>query len=220
MRRAAVAILSGLIVLLAVAQLALPPAAEDRVRDELEENGEVAKVDVDAFPAIKLLWGSVDSVEVEMGSYRSNRGRLGELLDRAGSIDDIDATAREVRISRLRVTDGRLTKRGEVIEVEGLVTEEALRSVLPPGMDVRPVASENGELVLEGSVRFLGFGAAMRARVRPRAGAIVVQPEGIPLVGRFATVTVFKEPGLEVVAVGARSGPGGFTLTAEARLLE
>ena len=77
-----VAVALGLLVLLGVTQLVIPGFVERKVESKLEErsgdSGE-AVVDVKAFPAVRLLWGSGDKMEV--------RGR-GLAIDLAERTDD------------------------------------------------------------------------------------------------------------------------------------
>ena len=76
-----VAIVVGLVVLAGVTQLVIPGFVERNVESSLEErsDGGEAIVDVKAFPAVRLLWGSGDRMEV--------RGR-GLAIDIAERTDD------------------------------------------------------------------------------------------------------------------------------------
>jgi hypothetical protein len=76
-----VAIVVGLVVLAGVTQLVIPGFVERNVESSLEErsDGGEAIVDVKAFPAVRLLWGSGDLMEV--------RGR-GLAIDIAERTDD------------------------------------------------------------------------------------------------------------------------------------
>ena len=76
-----VAIVVGVVVLAGVTQLVIPGFVERNVESNLEEHsdGGEAVVDVKAFPAMRLLWGSGDRMEV--------RGR-GLAIDIAQRTDD------------------------------------------------------------------------------------------------------------------------------------
>ena len=77
MRRAAVLATVGVVLLLlVVAQLALPGIAAQRIRDQLGPSGQVTSVDVSAFPAIELLWHQADSVTVHLARYRASSAEL------------------------------------------------------------------------------------------------------------------------------------------------
>jgi hypothetical protein len=57
MRRLAIRLGIPLLVLLVVAQVALPPFAEHKVAGRLTKHGGQADVELSAFPAFRLLWG-------------------------------------------------------------------------------------------------------------------------------------------------------------------
>src|SRR5438045_2532782 len=97
MRRLVMLALAALIVVvLGVAQLALPGVATDNLRDRLARSGQVLEVQVHAFPAIKLLWHRADSVVIRLARYQSAPGRLGSTLDEAADVGRLDASARVI----------------------------------------------------------------------------------------------------------------------------
>src|SRR5258708_20998546 len=67
-------------VLLAAAQLILPGIAAEQLRDRLAHSGRVVSVDVEAFPAIELLWHQAGRVDVHLASYHATTTRLGRSL--------------------------------------------------------------------------------------------------------------------------------------------
>jgi hypothetical protein len=214
--RVALAAAGGLILLLVVAQLALPSIAERRLRDRLERSGTVERVEISSFPAVKLLWHRADKVTVRMGSLRTGSGSFADLLARTRDADDVDASAAEQRILALRLLDPRLRKRGDDLALSATVTDADLQSALPPGFDVRPVASGEGALVFQGTADLLGQRFSGQAVVEVRDGRLLLEPN-IPF-GGVLSLTLFADPRVEVLDVGARNGPNGFTLTARARL--
>ncbi len=216
--RVALAIAAGLILVLVAAQLALPGIAEHRLRDRLERSGTVERVEISAFPAVKLLWHRADDVTVRMGRLRTGSGNFADLLVRTVDTDDLDASAEEQRILTLRLHDSRLRKRGDELTLSSTVDDADLRAALPPGFDLRPVASGDGTLVLEGSAELLGQRFQGRAVVAARNGRLILAPD--VLFGGFLTVTLFADPRIEVLSVGARQRAGGFTLVARARLTD
>jgi hypothetical protein len=214
--RVALATAAGLILLLVAAQLALPRIAEHRLRDRLERSGTVERVEISAFPAVKLLWHRADDVTVRMGRLRTGSGNFADLLARTGDTDDLDASAEEQRILNLRLHDSRLRKRGDELTLSSTVDDADLRAALPRGFDVRPVASGDGALVFEGSAELLGQRFQGQAVVAARDGRLILAPD-VPF-GGFLTVTLFADPRIEVLSVGARPRAGGFTVLAQARL--
>jgi len=209
----------GALVLLAVlAQLVLPGIAERRLRDRLERNGEVERVDVRAFPAVMLLWGRSDRIAIRMGEARAGPGRFADLVAGTRDTDRLDARVRTLRVLTLRFRDLTLRKRGRTLTGSATVTDADLRAGLPGGFDVRPVASSGGALVFEGTATVLGRRLTGQAVVAARNGRVMLAPN--VLFGGFLALTVFEDPRIEVLDVGARQRPDGFVVTARARLRE
>ena len=207
------------VVLLVAAQLILPSLAERSVADDLERFGPRPDVEVSAFPAVKLLFGKADRVEIDMRLARMpGSAPLAEQLERTADADELDARVRELRVGPLRVRDARLTKDGETLRASANVRESELQAALPSFLEFRGAEQQPGDgLLLDGSVTFLGATINAQARVRATEGAITAAPENIPF-GALATFTVFQDPRVNVTSVGATTRPGGFGLTATGRL--
>lgn len=203
-----------LLALAAAAQLVLPEMAARGLRDDLRASGQVVRVDVDAFPAVKVLFGRADRVEVEMGEVRAGQGELADLLARTTGTDELRARASSLRVGPFVARDARLDKEGERLRGRVSVTVAELTAALPVEVGLRPVESGDGSLLLEATAGVLGQEVTVRARLAAREGALVIAPEG--LLGGLATLTVFSDPRVQVRRVGAEPAPGGFTVTAEA----
>jgi hypothetical protein len=217
MRRIALIATAGVLVaLLVLAQLLLPSIAAQRLRGRLARSGQVLEVEVDAFPAIELLWNQADRVVIRMASYRSTPGDLGGLLAQAGKVGSLDASAAEFDSGLLTMRDAALRKRGNGLIATALVTEADLRAAVPFLDGVTPVASGGGQLTLAGTATVLGVTATVDATLAAQDGALVLTPD-VPF-GGFATVTVFSNPKLAIDDVAAAPARGGFELTARARL--
>jgi hypothetical protein len=217
MRRIIAIATAGVVILvLVVAQLALPTIATDRLRDRLSKSGNVISVEVHAFPAIKLLWNHADRVVVRMGRYQSGAGSLGDLLSQTSDVGSVDASAQEFSSGLLTVRDAALRKRGNRLVGTALVTQSDLRRAVPILQSVVPVASSDGRLTLRGTASLFGVTASVDATVSASAGNLIVAPD-VPF-GGFATLTVFSNPHVEVQSVGASTAPGGFRVTATGRL--
>lgn len=201
-----------MVLLLVVAQLVLPGIAAQRLRDQLSRSGRVLEVEVDAFPAIELLWHQADRVVVRMAGYRSTPGHLGSSLARASDTGSLYASARRVQTGLLTLSNATLTKRGNELVGSASVSEADLRSAVPFVHGVTPVASGDGKLVLRGTA----FGVTAEATLMAVNGKLVVQPN-VPILN-FFTLTVFSNPHLEVQGVAARATPGGFVLSGRGRL--
>lgn len=204
------------LLLLVVAQLVLPGIAEQRLRDRLARSGQVLQVEVDAFPAIELLWHQADKVVVRVGRYRSSSTHLGNMLGQTADVGTLDASATELDTGLLTLRDATLRKRGNELTGSARVTESDLRAALPILQNVQPVASGNGAITMRGTASLLGVSATIDATVQAQGGRLIVTPN-IPF-GGFATLTLFDNPHVAVQAVGASSAPGGFTVSGRAQL--
>lgn len=205
-----------IVVLLVIAQLVLPGIAAQRIRDRLARSGTVERVEVDAFPAIKLLWHQADHVVVRMSSYRSSPSALSGTITGITDTGSLDASANELQTGLVTLRDARLTKRGNQVSASATITEADLRSALPVLDSVSPVASSDGRVTLRGTATVLGVTVSVDITIGPRDGALVAMPD-VPF-GGFATVTLFSNPQIAVSGVAASPAPGGFQLSALARL--
>ena len=209
-------VLMLVVVVLVVAQLVLPGIAADRLRDQLSRSGTVEHVEVDAFPAIELLWHRADKVVIRMANYRSTTTGLSTTLDRIGDVGSLIASARQLDTGLLTLRDASLTKRGNQLSASATVTEADLRSSIPALDAVTPVSSGDGQLTLRGTATILGVTASVDVTVGPHNGALVATPD-VPF-GGFATITLFSNPRIVVDGVAATPTPGGLTVTARAHV--
>jgi hypothetical protein len=205
-----------LLLVLVIPQIILPGIAAQRLRHQLERSGRVLKVEVDAFPAIKLLWHQADHVVIRMASYRSSARKLSTALGQVGDTGSLDASATRLMDGLLTLHDARLQKRGRRLTASATITESDLRASFPVLDGVEPVESSAGRFTLQGTATVFGVSATVDATVRPENGALVVSPD-LPF-GGLATITLFSSPAIAVEGVAARSAPGGFALTARARV--
>lgn len=184
---------------LIASQLALPVLAERAVRSELSRTGDVTSVSVSAFPALKLLFEEADSVSVRMSEASVGTGDIAERLAGTERTDELDFAVASLAVGPLRVRDVSLRKDGDE-----LVGEAALTDDLP--LDLRPVSTDGGALILEAA--FAGVSA--QARLSAVDGALRIAPAG--LLGGFASITVFEDTRTRIDSVGAEPRPDGFTV--------
>jgi hypothetical protein len=215
-RLIALGVVGVVLLVLVVAQLALPGIAEDRLRDQLSKSGTVLSVRVSAFPAIELLWGQADSVVVRMGRYQAGASEIGNKLGRAADVGSLDVSAHEVQSGALTLRDARLRKQGSELIGSATVMQADLRAAVPFLDNVQPVASSGGQLILQGTASLLGLRASVDAVVGARDGALVVAP-AVPF-GGIATITLLDDPHVRMQSVSAVTVPGGFRLRAEAQV--
>jgi hypothetical protein len=211
-RLAALVLVAIVIVVLGVAQLVLPGIAAQRLRAQLARSGQVLDVEVDAFPAIELLWHHADTVVVRLGRYRVPPAELGAKLGQSGDVGTLRASARVLDAGLLSFHDATLVKRGNRLSAAASLTEADLRSALPILRSVTPVASGDGRLTLRGTATLLGVTASVDATVSAQDGSLVVAPD-VPF-GGLATVTVFSDPRVRVQSVSAAPTSTGFSVRA------
>ncbi len=211
-RRANLIVLSigaPLALLVVLAQVFLPSLAAKRVSDRVARYGTVRSASVSAFPAIKLLWGSVDSVRVAAATLTLTPAQMASLLLEARDVRDMTVTAEEATLrvpglpNGLTVSGLRTEKHGSAISSTLTLTQQQLDQALPRGFHVEPVASGGGQVEVKASGGLFGAQASLTALVKPLEGRLVAQPQGFPLAG-LATVTLFSDPHLKVESVGVR----------------
>jgi hypothetical protein len=210
------AVAGAILLLLVLAQVFLPGIAAQRLKERLSKSGRVLKVEVEAFPAIKLLWHHADRVVIRAATYRSSSGGLGDQLQEAAHVGQIDASVGELDTGLVKLHDATLRKRGDQLSGSARVTEAELRAALPILQGVTPVASADGTLTLRGTATLFGLSATIDATVQADNGRLTVAPD-VPF-GGFATLILFDNPHVRVEGVGATPTPDGFEVTARARL--
>lgn len=212
--RAARPILLGvagvLLTLLVASQFLLPHLAERRLADELEQYGPRPDVDVRAFPAVKLIFGRADRIEVDQSAARIDTPQLIDELSESGDVGEFEARVGELQIGMLRLSEVRVAKDGDDVTAAATVTLGELQGALRDLTNLRVLpAGEGGGIVLAGEVTVFGRTIGGRARVRPDGGRLVVGVEGLPL----GAITLVDDPRLRIVDVGAREVPGGYRLS-------
>ncbi len=214
MRRIALGAVAAVVVALVAAQLLLPGVAERRLADAVRERGGVVeRVDVRAFPAVKLLFGAADAVSLRIAEASlTGAGDLADQLVRTGEVGRVDASVALLRIGPLVLRDLRLREREGRLDGEASLTRADLEAAIPVDVGLQPVDDGDGSLVLAATVGPV----TARARLSAQDGTLVVAPDG--LLGAFAALTVFEDPRIRIADVGARSRPDGFTVTASGRI--
>ena len=191
----------GVVLLLALAQLLLPRIAASVISSRVARYGTVESVKVKAWPAIELLWGSVDSVRVTARSLRLSPEQAAALLWEARRTASMDVTAASVQVGPLRLSDARLRKRGGALSGEGLASATDVRAALPPGFDVQLVGSAGGKVKVRASGGLFGVGASVGAVGEASDGKLIAHPLGLLLSG--FRQTLFSDAHVYVEGVGA-----------------
>lgn len=198
------------LLLVVLAQVFLPTLAAKRVRDRVARYGTVRSVSVSAFPAVKLLWGKADTVNVSAGSLSVQLSQIATLLWEAREADSMTVTAEAATLTAvpdlpdgLTVDGLRMEKRGSAIKASASLTQQQLNEALPSGFHVEPTASGGGQVQARASGGLFGVQASITALVKPLEGRLVAEPQGFPLAS-LGTVTIFSDAHLRVGSVGVR----------------
>jgi len=109
------AVVAGIVVLVAVAtHFLLPPYLEGRVEDRLEEHGGNADVELSAVPAIRLLAGHGDRLEIAGSGLEVDFDDPDEdAFDRLNKFDEVDIDLADVEADPFQVDTFRLEGLGD-----------------------------------------------------------------------------------------------------------
>jgi hypothetical protein len=202
--------LAGAIVLLLVlAQLFLPTVAASRVRSRVEKYGTVKSVDVTAWPAVELLWGKAESVNVKAGSLRLSTAQMAKLLGEARGVKSMRVSAESVKEGQLQLYDASLQKHGDALLGAAWASRADVKTALGEGFEVQLQPSGVGRVQMSVEGGLFGVKASVQAVAEAHEGDVVVHPLGFLLEG--LKLTLFAEPEVYVEGVGASAatGPSG-----------
>jgi LmeA-like phospholipid-binding len=174
---------------------------------------------VSAWPAVKLLWGSVDSVRVKAKSLTLSPAQAASLLWEARGAESMDVSAERVQVGPLRVTDATLRKHGSALSAHAITSEADVKAALPSGFGLRLLRSEGGEVEVQATGGLFGVNATVDAVAGASDGKLVAHPLGFLIEG--LQLTLFSDPHVYVegVAAGVSSKqPLTYSLTMSARL--
>jgi hypothetical protein len=219
--RVALAVAGGALLLLVLAQVFLPKIAASRISSRLRKYGSVQSVSVTAWPAVKLLWGSVDEVTVKASSLKVSPAQTAKLLWEARDVSEMQMTASSAQEGPLQLSDISFRKRGSALSAQALTTEAAVKAALPQGIGLQLIGSEGGTVRVRASGGLFGVGASVDAVAGASEGKLVVHPLGLLVEG--LQVTLFADPHLYVRGVGASAvsepqGGQGYRLSMTASL--
>jgi hypothetical protein len=201
---------AAILLVLVLAQILLPRIAASRISSRIGRYGHVEHVSVSAFPAIELLWGDADSVEVKAGSLTLEPGQAVSVLREGSGVSRIDVSARSVHVGKFALTDAVLRKDGVQVSAHARTTRAALGSALGAGIGVRLLGSEGGRVRVAATGSLFGVGTTVTAVAESENGALVVHPEGFLIEG--FRLTLFKDPHLRIVGVAATQDASGYVL--------
>jgi hypothetical protein len=207
------------LLVLVLAQLLLPWLAARRISSRVGRYGKVLSVSVSAWPALELLWGHADSVDVRAKSLALSPSQVGSLLWESRGVSSMDVSAESVQLGQLRVNDGSLRKRGSALSAQARTSEADVAAALPSGFSVRLLRSEGGEVEVQATGGLFGIGASVNAVAGASDGKLVAHPVGFLVEG--LRLTLYSDPHVFVEGVGASvqsAQPLSYRLTMSAAL--
>jgi hypothetical protein len=212
-----VAWLGGAVVLaLVLAQAFLPSIAASRISSRVGRYGDVHGVSVSAWPAVKLLWGEADSVSVHAGSLSISPSQTAKLLWEASGVSSLTLSASSVREGPLALRNVSLRKRGRQIAGQGTMTSAAVTAALPPGLRLRLISSDGGQVTVRASghssfTGLLGANVSLDVLAGASDGELTARALGAALGGVHLTLFSSRYVYVQGVAVRALTGPAGST---------
>jgi hypothetical protein len=209
----------GLLLLLVLAQIVLPRIAASRIRSRVARYGAVQSVSVSAWPAVKLLWGSADSVNVKAKSLALSPAEAAKLVWEAQGAASMDVSVKSVQLGSLQLGDASLRKRGSALSARASVSEADVKAALPAGFGVQLLRSEDGEVEVQATGGLFGVDATVNALAGSSEGKLVAHPLGFLI--EHIQLTLFSDPHVYVEGVGASvqsQQPLSYLLTMSARL--
>jgi len=214
--RVALSLVGLVVVLLGLAQLFLPKLAASQISSRIGKYGKVKSVHVSAWPAVELLWGEADSVDVRASRLRMNPGQTAKLLDEARGVDRLDLSVEEAHEGPLRLVEVALRKRGKRLSAHGYASNADVRAALPPGFGVELLGSSGGKVEVRASGGLFGVGASVDAIAEASDGKLVVHPRG--LLVEALRLTLFSDSRVRIEGVAAERNPAGYYLGIAASL--
>jgi len=207
--RIAAWLVGAIVLMLVLAQLFLPTIAASRVRSRVEKYGTVKSVTVDAWPAVELLWGKAESVNVKAGSLQISAAQMAKLLGEARGVKSMRVSAESVKEGPLQLYDASLQKHGDALLGSAWASRADVKTALGEGFEVQLQPSGAGRVQMSVEGGLFGVKAAVQAVAEAQEGDVVVHPLGFLLEG--LKLTLFAEPEVYVEGVGASvaAGPSG-----------
>lgn len=199
--RIALLVLGAVLVLLVASQIALPKIAASKISSRVGRYGVVQSVSVSAWPAVKLLWGEVDTVKVRARHLSLSTAQAAKLLWEAHGVGTMDLSAGSVKVGPLQVEDAVLHKRGSAMEATARTSEADVRAALPEGLEVKLLGSREGQVEVQAGGGLFGVDASVDALAGGSDGKLVAHPLGLLLEG--FQLTLFADPHVFVEGVGA-----------------
>jgi hypothetical protein len=199
-------------------ELTLPSIAENRIRHELAAVGTVTDVEIATSPAVRLLFGDLDSAAIRMSSATLDAAVTDpKLLDRASEVDVLDARIDTLRAGPFDARSVVLKKRGQALDARAILDVDQIESLLPGAQ----LTVEDGMLLLSLSELPLPLPlpGPIRLQIGLENGMVVARPLGA-VSALLPTQALLDRPELTVTALTSSITNEAVTVAASATLNE
>lgn len=179
--------------------------------------GTVTTVEVSALPAVKLLFGNVESAAIRMSSATLEASTMEEMLDRFGDVEALDAEIDSLQAGPFDVDSASLTKRGQSLDASATLDVGQIESLVPGAK----LTVEDGKMLL--SLKDLPLPLPLPGPIQLQIGVddgrVVAQPLGA-ISSMLPTQPLMDRPELSVTALESSITNGEVTVTATATLTD
>ncbi len=216
-RVAAVATFAAVVVALAASQAFLPGIVASRVKANLTPFASDVSLSVQAAPAIELLFGRADDVNLHIGTLHAARGggSITALLQQVRSTTNADASVAELIMRNgLHIENLWFHKRGAKLAGSAAVTPEEIQAALPRGINLAAAGAGARALSVSASMNVLGHTLSASAILEAQGGNLVLVPN-IPL---LPEITLFSDPQVAIDSLHFRTADGAYVFSAQGHL--
>jgi len=215
-RVAVVAAFAAVVVALAASQAFLPGIVAGRLKANLTPFASDVSISVQAAPAIELLFGRADDVNLHIGTLHARqRASITALLHQMRSTTNADASVTQlVTRTGLHIEDLRLRKRGAKLVGSAAITPGEIAGALPRGITLGAVDVGSHVLSVSASVRVFGHVLSASAILEAQGGKLVLVPD-IPL---LPAITLFSDPQVAIDSVRFNVAAGAYVFSAQGHL--
>lgn len=198
-------------------EVALPSFAENRVRDELATMGAVTNVEISGFPAVALLFGSVENAAIRMSSATMDADTMEKMTERIGDVEALDAEIDTLQAGPFDVESVVVKKRGDSLDASATLDVDQIESLVPGAQ----LTVEGGKMLL--SLKDLPLPLPLPGPIQLQIGLdngmVVAQPLGA-VSSLLPTQPLMDRPQLSVTALHSSITNDEVTVTATATLNE
>ncbi len=215
-RIAALVVFAAAIAVLAASQAFLPGLVAGRLRDNLTPFASDVSVSVRASPAIELLFGRADDVNMHIGTLHARQqASVPPLLAQLRSTTNADASVAQMFTPNgVHLESVSLSKRGAKLVGSAAITPAEIQAALPAGISLTTVGSSSHMLVVSASLNVLGHTLSASALLEAVGGKMVLVPN-VPLLPSF---TLFSSPQVAIDSLELNTEKGIYVFSARGHL--